>query len=167
MQKMQANPQTGKASFYQIAGIHGVPRVDWDTVGKCSACTGQVDGYCTHDSILFMGWHRAYLVLFEQQLVAAAKTVANTFTGTKKTTYTTAAANLRLPYWDWAAKPASGSSLPTLITAATVTVDAPAGSKSIKNPLYSYTFKDTSGLVYTQYKTWTVSLCSEHVVNSC
>jgi tyrosinase len=157
MQKMQSTAQTTKTSYYQLAGIHGVPRANWDDVGRCSACTGQVDGYCTHDSILFLGWHRAYLALFEQELVAAAKSVAATFTGTKKTTYTTAANNLRLPYWDWAAKPASGSTLPATITAATVTVDTPSGSKSIRNPLSRYVFSDTSGLVYNQYKIWTVS----------
>ena len=157
MQKFQNQPQTGKTSYYQIAGIHGVPRVSWDAVGKCSACTGQVDGYCTHDSILFLGWHRSYLALFEQELVATAKSIAKTFTGTKKTTYTNAANNLRLPYWDWAAKPGSGSTLPTALTAKTVTVDSPSGSKSIPNPLYQHTFKSSSGMVYTPYTKYTVS----------
>jgi tyrosinase len=158
MQTLQNTAQTNKVSYYQLAGIHGVPRVNWDDVGKCSACTGQVDGYCTHSSILFLGWHRAYLALFEQQLIAAAKSVAARYTGTKKTTYQNAAKQLRLPYWDWAAKPGSGNTLPASITAATVTVDAPAGSKSIKNPLASYHFTDTSGMVYGQYKIWKVSL---------
>ena len=157
MQKFQAQAQTGKTSYYQIAGIHGVPRVSWDGVAKCSACTGQVDGYCTHDSILFLGWHRAYLALFEQELVATAKSIANTFTGTKKTTYTNAANQLRLPHWDWAAKPASGSTLPQALTAQTVTVDTPSGSKSIANPLYQHTFQSSSGMVYSPYTKYTVS----------
>lgn len=157
MQLMQKSAQTNKVSYYQLAGIHGVPRASWDGVEKCSTCSGQVDGYCTHDSILFLGWHRAYLALFEQELILAAKTVANQFTGAKKTKYTNASKQLRLPYWDWAAKPASGSSLPATITAATISVDTPSGTKSIVNPLSKHTFSDTSGLVYAQYKTWTVS----------
>ena len=157
MQKFQIQPQSGKKSYYQIAGIHGVPRISWDGVGKCSACTGQIDGYCTHDSILFLGWHRAYLALFEQQLVTTAKSIASTFTGTKKTTYTNAANQLRLHYWDWAAKPGSGSTLPTALTAQTVTVDSPSGSKSVPNPLYQHTFQSVSGMVYTPYDKYTVS----------
>ena len=157
MQKLQDTSQTKKKSYYQLAGIHGVPRVDWDGVSRCSTCTGQVDGYCTHSSILFLGWHRAYVALFEQQLVAAAKSIATQYTGTKKTTYQNAANQLRLPFWDWAAKPASGSTLPSAITIETVTIDSPSGSKSIANPLASYKFADTSGLVYPQYKTWLVS----------
>lgn len=167
MQKLQNTAQTTKTSYYQLAGIHGVPRANWDDVGKCSACTGQVDGYCTHDSILFLGWHRAYLALFEQELIAAAKSVASTFRGTKKTTYTTAANKLRLPYWDWAAKPGSGSTLPASVTAAKVTVDTPSGSKSIRNPLSRYVFSDTSGLVYGQYTSWTVSWTCQFTIQIC
>ena len=158
MQKMQTAPQANKVSYYQLAGIHGVPRVSWDGVTRCSTCTGQVDGYCTHSSVLFLGWHRAYVALFEQQLVATAKSLATQYTGAKRTTYERAASQLRLPYWDWAAQPASGPTLPTTVTATTVTVDTPSGSKIIANPLASYKFASTSGLVYSQYKIWLVSL---------
>lgn len=53
-------------SYYQIAGIHGLPGLG----------TGRVDvtvwpdwptgnGYCPHSSIIFGPWHRPYLALYE------------------------------------------------------------------------------------------------------
>ena len=156
MQKFQAQAQTSKTSYYQIAGIHGVPRQNYDDVGQCSGCA-KSDGYCTHDSILFLGWHRAYLALFEQELVATAKTIANQYTGSKKTTMQTAAANLRLPYWDWAAHPKSGQpSLPTLITSQSVTVTGPNGQQTIKNPLYRHVFSSPSALKYVPFTKYPV-----------
>lgn len=93
-------PQSDKLSYYQISGIHGVPRVNWDSVGQCSACTN-ADGYCPHDSILFLGWHRAYIALFEQKFSAIAKQVAQEYpAGTKRQTMVTAAEQLRWPFWD-------------------------------------------------------------------
>lgn len=158
MQKYMQQPQSAKLSYYQIAGIHGVPRVSWDDVGKCSACTGQVDGYCTHSSILFLGWHRAYLALFEQELIKYAKQIASQFTGSDKTTYTNAANLMRLPFWDWAAHaPNNGNVMPQSLTAPYVTLDTPTGRKTIQNPMAKYHFDDTSGLVYGAYKTFKVS----------
>ena len=158
MQKFQAQAQTLKTSYYQIAGIHGVPNVNWDGVGECSTCTG-ADGYCTHSSILFLAWHRAYLALFEQQLVAVAKTIANSYPASKKAAMQTAATNLRLPYWDWAAHPKSGQpTLPTIITAQTVTVNGPSGSQTIQNPLYSHKFSSPSALKYSPFTKYPVRL---------
>ena len=62
MQQFQNQSQSLQTSYYQIAGIHGVPRVNFDGVAQCSSCGG-TDGYCTHSSILFLGWHRTYLAL--------------------------------------------------------------------------------------------------------
>ena len=155
MDQFQKQAQTLKTSYYQIAGIHGVPRVNWDNVGQCASCT-TADGYCTHDSILFLGWHRVYLALFEQRLVAVAKQIAATYPTSTRATMQAAAAKLRLPYWDWAARPASGSNLPTAITQAQVTVNGPAGSKTLANPLFSYKFASTSALRYSPFVTWPV-----------
>lgn len=91
-------PQSDKLSYYQISGIHGVPRTNWDAVGQCSACTN-ADGYCPHDSILFLGWHRAYMALFEQKFVAIAKQVAQEYpAGTKRQQMVNAANILRWPF---------------------------------------------------------------------
>ena len=99
LRRFQDLPQTNKLSYYQISGIHGVPRVSWDGVGQCSSCTN-ADGYCTHDSILFLGWHRTYMALFEQKFVAIAKSVAQEYpAGTKRQAMVNAANLLRWPFW--------------------------------------------------------------------
>lgn len=106
MQQFHAQAQTSATSYYQISGIHGVPRSNYNGVGQCSTCSG-ADGYCTHDSVHFPGWHRAYLALFEQQLVATAVSIANAWptsgSSVTRAQMQTAASTLRLPYWDWAA----------------------------------------------------------------
>ena len=78
MQQFQAQSQTSSTGYYQIAGIHGVPRTDYNNVGQCSSCGG-TDGYCTHDSVLFPAWHRAYLALYEQEFVKLCKTIAKSY----------------------------------------------------------------------------------------
>jgi hypothetical protein len=45
-------------------GIHGQPLVPWDEQ-SVSKTPGILNGYCTHNSILFPTWHRPYLLLFE------------------------------------------------------------------------------------------------------
>lgn len=157
LDQFEKQAQSGIGSYYQISGIHGVPRVNWDGVGQCSACAG-ADGYCPHGSILFLGWHRAYLALFEQRLVAIAKNIANQYPAGTKATMVAAANKLRLPYWDWAARPASGNTLPAAITNAQVTVNGPNGSKTLKNPLHHHHFTDTSKLVYTPFRNWPVRI---------
>ncbi|KAF7557568.1 hypothetical protein G7Z17_g592 [Cylindrodendrum hubeiense] len=57
-----------KLSWYQIAGIHGKPYVAWDEAPKDGATKNE--GYCTHASILFTTWHRAYMLLWEYCLNA-------------------------------------------------------------------------------------------------
>jgi tyrosinase len=49
-----------------------VPFVTWDGVNPTPG--NENTGYCTHSSILFPTWHRAYLALFEvcQSKVEAA-----------------------------------------------------------------------------------------------
>ena len=163
MNKFQSEAQSSKTSYYQIAGIHGVPRQNWDNVGLCSTCGGTgatgPDGYCTHDSILFPAWHRAYLALFEQELHAAAVGIANSYPKKKRAAMQTAAKSLRLPYWDWAAHPKSGTpTLPSLVTSQTVSVDAPAGSKTIINPLFRHEFQDASKMRYSPFINWKVRL---------
>lgn len=156
MKAFQAEDQGSLTSYYQIAGIHGVPRQNWDNVGRCSSCSG-ADGYCTHDSILFLGWHRAYLALFEQRLVAVAKQIASQYPAAQRSNMQAAAAALRLPFWDWAAKPPGGNVLATVFTSASVTVQGPSGKQTFTNPLFRHTFASTSALVYTPFVNWKVS----------
>ena len=53
---------TTKLSYFQIAGIHGLPLVPWDEDTKPVVPD---TGYCTHGSILFPSWHRPYMLLVE------------------------------------------------------------------------------------------------------
>ena len=156
MQQFQAQPQSNQLSYYQISGIHGVPRVNWDGVQQ-GASSGGTDGYCTHNSVLFPAWHRAYMALFEQQFMTVVNSVAASFTNaSQKATMQAAASTMRFPYWDWAAIPPSGGpALPTFVSSPTVTVTQPNGSaKQIPNPLYQHTFTSTSDLVYGPFVTW-------------
>ncbi len=162
LQKWEAQPQTTVTSYYQISGIHGVPRVDYNGVGECSTCSG-ADGYCTHDSVLFPAWHRAYVAMFEQEFLKVVHNIANAWpvsgASTTKATMRKAASTMRWPYWDWAAAPPNGgNNLPDIVSSATVVVNTQTGQKTIKNPLYQHTFKNPSNLVYTPFKTWPSTL---------
>lgn len=126
MRQFQNQPQTNKGGYYQVSGIHGVPNANWDNVGQCSTCNAA--GYCPHDSILFLGWHRAYVTLFEQQLVKVAKNIAKQYPTSTRSAMVAAANQLRLPYWDWAAHPPNGgNNMPAAITQTEVTVNGPKG----------------------------------------
>lgn len=139
LQSFQQTDPSDPISWYQIAGIHGVPYVDYDGVELCSNCTAT--GYCTHSSTLFPTWHRAYLAIFERSLQNNALTVANQFSGSDKSRYLAAATNLRMPYWDWALLPRSGEApFPSMFTDSTVNVNTPNGQQTIANPLLQYSF---------------------------
>ena len=74
---------------------------------------------------------------FEQQeLSGIAQDIAVTYPSKIRDEYIDAAANLRIPYWDWALD----ARMPAVINIPEVTVNAPNGSLTIKNPLYTYRF---------------------------
>ena len=65
---MSANDQNIIQSFFQVAGIHGLPNQPWDGVVGSTPFdpnSGQWGGYCTHGSVLFPTWHRPYVMLYE------------------------------------------------------------------------------------------------------
>lgn len=130
---------TDPMSYYQIAGIHGQPYVPSNDVGPCSNCT--LAGYCTHQSTLFPTWHRTYLALFKQSLIANVMAVAHGFDGADKERYLAKANILRMPYWARAS--AEGEDpFPQIFSAATVTVHTPSGTQNVTNSLLKYSFKD-------------------------
>lgn len=94
MQAFQAQSQSSATGYYQIAGIHGVPRVDYNGVGQCSTCS-DADGYCTHDSVLFPGWHRAYMALFEQQFMTVVNQIAASYPASQQAAMNGAASTMR------------------------------------------------------------------------
>jgi tyrosinase len=82
MTDFQKMDQNTIDSWFQIAGIHGMPwyvfsgtlelltltcfyRADWDGVQASKTDRSLNTGYCTHNNLLFSTWHRPYLVLFE------------------------------------------------------------------------------------------------------
>ncbi|KAI1848861.1 hypothetical protein JX266_005289 [Neoarthrinium moseri] len=94
-------------SYFQIAGIHGLPYVKWPNQNwnKMTQVSGRTEfgGFCTHSSILFLPWHRPYLALFEAELYKHVNAIANEFgDNERKADYVKAAKTFRMPYWDWA-----------------------------------------------------------------
>ncbi|KAF1964516.1 Di-copper centre-containing protein [Bimuria novae-zelandiae CBS 107.79] len=137
MREFQAMDQHVIDSWYQIAGIHGMPRYAWDGVEG-----GGNIGYCPHNQLLFGTWHRPYLALFEQKLQQIARSIASRFPTATRAKYQDAAARIRIPYWDWAkALPTDQPVVPTSMTVEKVSVMLPDGTTArIDNPLYDYNF---------------------------
>jgi tyrosinase len=48
----------------RVSGIHGRPFRTWANAPGLDHKIGAA-GYCPHGNILFLGWHRPYLALFE------------------------------------------------------------------------------------------------------
>ncbi|KAF5689742.1 tyrosinase precursor [Fusarium circinatum] len=78
--QFQQVPKEEQLSYFQIAGIHGLPYQSWPLGDKTlEGLQKQVDGFCTHSSILFLTWHRPYLALFESIMKQAIDFVAQQF----------------------------------------------------------------------------------------
>ncbi|KAI9739853.1 MAG: hypothetical protein M1818_004909 [Claussenomyces sp. TS43310] len=138
---MQYSSQTDQLSWYQITGIHGRPFIPWN--GVESTPGNENNGYCTHVSILFPMWHRPYLALYEQVLYNAIQAIASWYPDqADQQRYGAAAAEFRIPYWDWAAVPPTGEDVvPKSVTERSVVVNGPNGVQRIANPLHSYIFQ--------------------------
>ncbi|KAL2060390.1 hypothetical protein VTL71DRAFT_9785 [Oculimacula yallundae] len=138
---LQYTPQSDTLSWYQIAGIHGRPFVPFDKVQPKPG--NENNGYCNHVSILFPTWHRPYLALYEQAIHEKVQQIAQQYpAGQVRDQYVAAAANFRIPYWDWAVSDDGGESiLPDSVMSLSVVVNGPAGVQTIANPLYSYRFQ--------------------------
>ena len=72
------------------------------------------------------------------------------FTGQAYATYSAAAEEVRLPYWDWAHR-TYGTCLPAVLMQPTISVTRPgtngvAQTVTIANPLFQYTFTNSSYL---------------------
>ncbi|KAF2875899.1 common central domain of tyrosinase-domain-containing protein [Massariosphaeria phaeospora] len=128
-------------SYFQVTGVHGVPYVPWqEDPEKLVVGTS---GYCTHRSVLFVPWHRPYLLLYEQIIYQYALDIVNEATGYPKQAYEAVLDFIRLPYWDFN----KDSSLPQVVRQDTLDVIVPGKSEGQKetitlkhNPFYSYKF---------------------------
>ncbi|KAK7432037.1 hypothetical protein QQZ08_001327 [Neonectria magnoliae] len=136
--EMHKQDPKDQLSFFQVAGIHGKPYIEWNGAGKRTSNGWQ--GYCPHGENLFLPWHRPYLVLYEQRLVATATKLANQYPSKYRAQYQKAAKTLRAPFWDWAASP----NVPACTVPTKVTVKVPNGSglrsATFDNPLRFYKF---------------------------
>ncbi|KAF3278107.1 hypothetical protein TWF132_001290 [Orbilia oligospora] len=96
----EGNPNT--LSYFQVAGIHGYPKIPWDEETTTKAPDNDWGGYCTHNSILFPTWHRPYMLLFERLIFNHMRGwVENSGLGEKvKDLLIDAIKTWRLPYWD-------------------------------------------------------------------
>ncbi|KAF4946620.1 hypothetical protein FSARC_14156 [Fusarium sarcochroum] len=156
MSMFQDVSQDDPASWYQVAGIHGVPFEPWNGVEPAPGASQS--GYCTHNSVLFPLWHRPYLTLFEQELYRMANVIASMFpNGTQRQAYQDAARDFRMPYWDWAmAAPEGETHFPDVFWNATISQNGPRGVQDIRNPLYSYKFhpRNETALIWSPLKDW-------------
>ncbi|PHH65690.1 hypothetical protein CDD81_1776 [Ophiocordyceps australis] len=123
-------------SFFQVAGIHGLPHVEWNNTGARAQNTDRWAGYCPHGEPLFLTWHRIYVLLNEQILVDHAREIAGKYPESNRNQYLQAAETLRYPYWDWA----DNSDLPPSTASPNLTVNGPQGQESIENPLAGFKF---------------------------
>ncbi|KAK7186486.1 hypothetical protein PSPO01_07443 [Paraphaeosphaeria sporulosa] len=160
--RFQAMDQSDKASYFQIAAIHGAPFVQWDGVTGAG-----LTGYCPHGSNVFLPWHRPYLALFEQVLQRKAIEIATEYpAGDAQKNALSIASRVRLPYWDWALNPGNNSEgvMPTSLRSESATVTFPNGtSREIPNPLYAYRFHplrydDFSALAEYEFKDWNTTI---------
>ncbi|KAF5556999.1 di-copper centre-containing protein [Fusarium napiforme] len=162
LQIFQALPFEDVKSYFQIAGIHGLPAIPWDNDpvpmeasksynNNYSSSDGTPDFYCPHNSILFPTWHRVYVLLFEQRLWEIMNSdIVPHVTGDQRAVWQEAANTWRLPYWDWAADP----SVPSVVRGDTVSIVDFDGKTvmSTSNPLYQFstgaisTFKNTGSV---------------------
>ena len=80
-----------------IAGIHGVPYVPWQNDEKITKPVVSNAGYCTHRSVLFVPWHRPYLLLYEQIIYQYALEIVENSSGYAKEAYEDVLDFIRLP----------------------------------------------------------------------
>ncbi|KZS90384.1 Di-copper centre-containing protein [Sistotremastrum niveocremeum HHB9708] len=141
LQKFQQIPYAQKLSYFQIAGIHGLPLIPWDENTQ-SKSPGY--GYCTHNSILFPTWHRPYMFLFEQRIyeIMIQEVIPQSVPPNDRPEYIALAKDFRLPFWDWAKKP---TDLPAIAKDPTISVFFPQAKYSIPNPFYKFTTTEVMG----------------------
>lgn len=109
-------------------------------------------GNGAHSSPHFMGWHRAFVVLFEQMLQRHALKVAEQYPSSKRSRYVKIAQSTRAAYWDWT-QAENDTAFPDILSDKTVTVNSPNGIRTIPNPLRRYKFNpDANGLEFTPWK---------------
>jgi len=148
MVKFQAIPYGETLSYFQIAGIHGLPHVPWDPWPY----KGYHPMYCEHNTIKFGTWHRPYMVLVEQRIYELMLSdVIPAYDQATQIILKKEAAKFRLPYWDWAVKKTRQGpqgqqvkiyDLPLIVQKEKVQITLPNGSSSeIANPFWCFSVR--------------------------
>jgi len=172
---MYATPQNKSLSHFSIAGIHGLPYVQWEGAGSNHQVQGsQWGGYCTHGSVLFPTWHRPYMALYEvgnaftgycvfinidqflqQVLQQHALDIAKQYQHDRDR-WLAQAQSLRMPYWDWATNSVPP---PEVISLKNVNIITPDGrTTSVPNPLYQYTFNPVDQSFPSPWRSWRMTI---------
>ncbi|KAH7441982.1 hypothetical protein KP509_03G065100 [Ceratopteris richardii] len=153
---VQALDHTDKWSYYQIAGIHGLPHEPYDNVESEDWDPKNPEwwgGYCHHGSPLFPTWHRPHVMLLEQSIIRQAKLFATTLSEkAEKDAVLALADDLRFPYWDSANQSTRLLGLPEVFMTTDVALLYPWKSISdttIPNPLKSFVLPVNLGKVFS------------------
>ncbi|KAJ6468219.1 tyrosinase [Mycena sanguinolenta] len=144
-------------SYFQLAAIHSLPFMSWNNSGATRDKDSSFWGYCTHGTTLFPTWHRPYVALFEQIIQEKAIAIAGKYTGDAAVTFLTAAYELRVPYWDWAAKIVPPAEI---ITQTVIQILKPNGGLAmVPNPFLSYKFHPIPSAAFADdFKIWPQTL---------
>ncbi|KAL4924110.1 tyrosinase [Aspergillus undulatus] len=134
LRRLQDVPPGDRDSFFQIAGIHGMPFTSWDEPFETEENVA-LKGYCTHANYLFPSWHRPYLLLYEQRLYEIMiDEIIPQYPESDRPSLREAADTWRLPYWDWAINPR----VPWLAADAELQVSLAGKLETLQNPLYQF-----------------------------
>ncbi|KAL2825952.1 common central domain of tyrosinase-domain-containing protein [Aspergillus cavernicola] len=123
-------------SYFQIAGIHGMPYTSWDEP-DVTAKEVHRKGYCVHANCLFPLWHRPYLLLYEQRIydIMVDIIIPGLQVSRKiKDVFRKAASTWRLPYWDWAKEP----KIPKLLCRPKLKINVAGKETKMDNPLFKF-----------------------------
>ncbi|KAF9447414.1 tyrosinase [Macrolepiota fuliginosa MF-IS2] len=155
LQAIQAREQHAYESFFQLAGIHGLPFTEW--AKERPSVDPYLAGYCTHGQVLFPTWHRTYVSIYEQILQHAAIEVAKKFTVNPKD-WVQAALDLRQPYWDWGFQLVPPDQIIKQEQISIVNYDGKP--ISVSNPFLRYHFNpiDPSFRPYPDFNTWPTTI---------
>ncbi|KAF2026103.1 tyrosinase [Setomelanomma holmii] len=146
LDRLHWQDQSDPLSYYGLASIHGRPFRTWGNAPGLDHKIG-TSGYCPHSNMLFLGWHRPYLALFEEQLYKEVQWLAARATPDRAQLYETVAKEFRMPFWDWAK--GESDSVPDFFTLEYIAVSRPDGSHgTIWNPLYAYYFHPVTADVF-------------------
>ncbi|KAJ7501178.1 hypothetical protein B0H11DRAFT_1713961 [Mycena galericulata] len=148
MAKFKAMDTSTKLSYFQVAGIHGMPLITWDDPLHPEPVPAR--GYCPHNLITFPTWHRPYMVLFEQRVYEImVNDIIPTFDVSQQALLKAEASKWRLPYWDWAAKKKRGDKeiydAALILKDKNVTVFTSTGETSIPNPIWEFSTSEPMG----------------------